>query len=328
MSLKAGITCGIGLFIAFIGFQNSKLVVDGSTLVAIYPFKAALADGRFWSEGIGALLAFVGIILTVAFMIKKVPGGILLGILCTWLLGILLQVAGIYQPNPELGMYSVLPDFSSGFGIPSLKPTLMQMDFSGLLGLNFITVMLSFLFVDLFDTMGTLIGVASKADMLDEKGRLPRIRGALMADAVGTSLGAVLGTSTVSTYVESSSGVMAGGRTGLTSVVTGLLFAVALFLSPIFLAIPSFATAPALVVVGFMMITTVFRIDFDDMSEAIPAFVAMIVMPFMYSISEGIALGVISYVLIQLVSGKVREKKVHWLMYVLAIAFILKYLFV
>lgn len=164
--------------------------------------------------------------------------------------------------------------------------------------------------------------------MLDEKGRLPRIRGALMADAVGTSLGAVLGTSTVSTYVESSSGVMAGGRTGLTSVVTGLLFAVALFLSPIFLAIPSFATAPALVVVGFMMITTVFRIDFDDMSEAIPAFVAMIVMPFMYSISEGIALGVISCVLIQLVSGKVREKKVHWLMYVLAIAFILKYLFV
>lgn len=274
------------------------------------------------------MLAFVGIILTVAFMIKKVPGGILLGILCTWLLGILLQVAGIYQPNPELGMYSVLPDFSSGFGIPSLKPTLMQMDFSGLLGLNFITVMLSFLFVDLFDTMGTLIGVASKADMLDENGRLPRIRGALMADAVGTSLGAVLGTSTVSTYVESSSGVMAGGRTGLTSVVTGLLFAVALFLSPIFLAIPSFATAPALVVVGFMMITTVFRIDFDDMSEAIPAFVAMIVMPFMYSISEGIALGVISYVLIQLVSGKVREKKVHWLMYVLAIAFILKYLFV
>lgn len=225
-------------------------------------------------------------------------------------------------------MYSVLPDFSGGFGIPSLKPTLMQMDFSGLLGLNFITVMLSFLFVDLFDTMGTLIGVASKADMLDEQGRLPRIRGALMADAVGTSLGAVLGTSTVSTYVESSSGVMAGGRTGLTSVVTGLLFAVALFLSPIFLAIPSFATAPALVVVGFMMITTVFRIDFDDMSEAIPAFVAMIVMPFMYSISEGIALGVISYVLIQIVSGKVREKKVHWLMYVLAIAFVLKYLFV
>ncbi len=302
--------------------------MDGSTLVAIYPFKAALADGRFWSEGIGALLAFVGIILTVAFMIKKVPGGILLGILCTWLLGILLQVAGIYQPNPELGMYSVLPDFSGGFGIPSLKPTLMQMDFSGLLGLNFITVMLSFLFVDLFDTMGTLIGVASKADMLDEQGGLPRIRGALMADAVGTSLGAVLGTSTVSTYVESSSGVMAGGRTGLTSVVTGLLFAVALFLSPIFLAIPSFATAPALVVVGFMMITTVFRIDFDDMSEAIPAFVAMIVMPFMYSISEGIALGVISYVLIQIVSGKVREKKVHWLMYVLAIAFVLKYLFV
>ena len=274
------------------------------------------------------MLAFVGIILTVAFMFKKVPGGILLGILCTWLLGILLQVAGIYQPNPELGMYSVLPDFSGGFGIPSLKPTMMQKDISGMLGLNFITVMLSFLFVDLFDTMGSVIGGASKADMLDEQGRLPRIRGALMADAVGTSLGAVLGTSTVSTYVESSSGVMAGGRTGLTSVVTGLLFAVALFLSPIFLAIPSFATAPALVVVGFMMITTVFRIDFDDMSEAIPAKKTKNKKHFMYSISEGIALGVISYVLIQIVSGKVREKKVHWLMYVLAIAFVLKYLFV
>lgn len=328
MSLKAGITCGIGLFIAFIGFQNSKLVVDGSTLVAIYPFKAALADGRFWSEGIGALLAFVGIILTVAFMIKKVPGGILLGILCTWLLGILLQVAGIYQPNPELGMYSVLPDFSSGFGIPSLKPTLMQMDFSGLLGLNFITVMLSFLFVDLFDTMGTLIGVASKADMLDENGKLPKIKGALMADAVGTAAGAALGTSTTTTFVESASGVAEGGRTGLTGLTAALLFGLSLFLSPIFLAIPSFATAPALIIVGFLMLTSITKINFGDYTEAIPAFICIIAMPFMYSISEGISFGVISYVVINLVTGNAKNKKISLLMYILAVLFILKYILI
>ena len=325
MSLKAGITCGIGLFIAFIGFQNSKLVVDGSTLVAIYPFKAALADGRFWSEGIGALLAFVGIILTVAFMIKKVPGGILLGILCTWLLGILLQVAGIYQPNPELGMYSVLPDFSGGFGIPSLKPTLMQMDFSGLLGLNFITVMLSFLFVDLFDTLGTLIGVASKADMLDEEGKLPRIKGALMADSIATCAGAVLGTSTTTTFVESASGVTEGGRTGLTSMTTGILFLLAVVFSPLFLTIPSFATAPALIIVGFYMMGSAIKIDFSDPSEGIPAFLTILAMPTAYSISEGIAIGVISWTIVNVVTGKAKEKKISPLMYVLTVLFILKY---
>ena len=202
------------------------------------------------------------------------------------------------------------------------------MDFTGLLSFNFVTIMLSFLFVDLFDTLGTLIGVASKADMLDAEGKLPKIKGALLADAIGTTAGAMLGTSTVTTFVESSSGVVAGGRTGLTSVVSALLFGLSLFLSPIFLAIPSFATAPALVVVGFMMLETIVKINFDDMSEAVPAFIATIAMPFMYSISEGISLGVISYVFINLISGKVKDKKIHWLMYVLAIVFILKYIFV
>ncbi len=325
-SLKYGVTCGIGLFITFIGLQNSKLVVDSSTLVSIFPFKKAIEDGSIYSQGMGAILAFIGIILTVVLLVKKVPGAILIGILGTWILGIIFEIVGIYIPNAELGMYSVLPDFSNGISVPSIRPTLMKMDFSGLLSLNFVTIMLSFLFVDLFDTLGTLIGVASKADMLDKDGKLPRIRGALLADAIGTTAGAMLGTSTVTTFVESSSGVMLGGRTGLTSVTSAVLFGLSLFLSPIFLAIPSFATAPALVIVGLMMLSSITRINFDDMAEAAPAFVALIAMPFMYSISEGIALGVISYVVINASIGK--AKKVHPLMYVLAIAFVLKYIFV
>ena len=325
-SLKYGVTCGIGLFITFIGLQNSKLVVDSSTLVSIFPFKKAIEDGSIYSQGMGAILAFIGIILTVVLLVKKVPGAILIGILGTWILGIIFEIVGIYIPNAELGMYSVLPDFSNGISVPSITPTLMKMDFSGLLSLNFVTIMLSFLFVDLFDTLGTLIGVASKADMLDKDGKLPRIRGALLADAIGTTAGAMLGTSTVTTFVESSSGVMLGGRTGLTSVTSAVLFGLSLFLSPIFLAVPSFATAPALVIVGLMMLSSITRINFDDMAEAAPAFVALIAMPFMYSISEGIALGVISYVVINASIGK--AKKVHPLMYVLAIAFVLKYIFV
>lgn len=223
-------------------------------------------------------------------------------------------------------MASVIPDFSAGFSVPSIAPTLMKMDFSGLLSFNFITIMLSFLFVDLFDTLGTLIGVASKADMLDKEGRLPKIKGALLADAVATTAGAVLGTSTVTTFVESSSGVMAGGRTGLTAVTAAVLFLLSLFLSPIFLAIPSFATAPALIIVGFMMMGAVVRINFDDIGEAVPAFIAIFAMPFMYSISEGIALGVIAFVLINLFSGK--KERISPILYVLAVLFLLKYLFV
>ena len=207
-------------------------------------------------------------------------------------------------------------------------PTVMQMDFTGILTFNFVTVMLSFMFVDLFDTLGTLIGVASKADMLDKEGKLPHIKGALLADSTATIAGAMLGTSTVTTFVESSSGVMAGGRTGLTAVIVAGLFLLSLLFAPIFLAIPAFATAPALIIVGFLMLGTVLNIDFNNVSEAVPAFTAIIAMPFMYSISEGISLGVISYVFINMVLGGEARRKISGVMYILAILFILKYIYV
>ena len=327
-SLKYGVTGGIGLFIAFIGLQNSHIVVDGATLVSIYPFKASLANGEFYSTGISALLALIGVIITAVMMIKNVRGAILWGIISTWVLGMVCEVTGLYVPDLSKGAFSVMPDFSNGLYIPSLMPSFMQMDFSAILTFNFITIMLSFMFVDLFDTLGTLIGVASKANMLDEQGRLPRIRGALLADSIATSAGAVLGTSTVTTFVESSSGVMAGGRTGLTAVTVAGLFLLSLLFAPIFLAIPAFATAPALIIVGFLMLGTVLNIDFNDLGEAIPAFIAIIAMPFMYSISEGISLGIISYVIINVFSGMVGKKNISSIMYILAALFILKYIFV
>lgn len=326
MTLKHAVSAGIGLYIAFIGMQNAKIVVDSATLVSLFSFKSSLADGTFNSVGITVVLALAGILITGVLLVKNVKGNILWGILITWGIGIVCQLTGLYQINPELGMYSLLPDFSNGISIPSLAPTLMQMDYRGILNLNFFVIMFAFLFVDLFDTLGTLIGVASKADMLDKDGKLPRIRGALLADAVGTSVGAMLGTSTTTTFVESASGVAEGGRTGLTAVVAALLFGLSLFLSPIFLAIPSFATAPALIVVGFLMMSSVTKIDFNDYTEAIPAYIALIAMPFMYSISEGIAMGVISYVVINLVSGKAKEKDISMLMYILAVLFVIKYI--
>lgn len=327
-ALKFGVSGGIGLFITFIGLQSAKLVVDGPTLVGLYPFKAAIANGEFFSTGIGAVLAILGVLFTAVLLAKKVPGAILWGIVATWFAGIGCEVVGVYVPNPQLGMFSVMPDFSRGLSIPSLTPTLMQMDFSGIFTFNFVTIMLSFMFVDLFDTLGTLIGVASKANMLDRYGRLPKIRGALLADSIATAGGAMLGTSTVTTFVESSAGVAVGGRTGLTGVVSAGFFAISLLLSPIFLAIPAFATAPALITVGFMMLTSIMNIDFTDFSEAIPAFLAIIAMPFTYSISEGIALGVISYVLIHLTSGNYRFKNIGGIIYILAVLFVLKYIFV
>lgn len=327
-ALKYGVTSGIGLFIAFIGLQNSKIVVDGPTLVGLYPFKASLADGSFYTIGIGALLAVIGILITAIMLVKKVSGGILFGIIITWVLGMLCELTGLYLPDPKAGMFSVMPDFSAGLMVPSLAPTFMQMDFSVLLTFNFITIMLSFMFVDLFDTLGTLIGVASKADMLDKDGRLPKIEGALLADSIATTGGAVLGTSTVTTFVESSAGVAAGGRTGLTSVTVAFLFLLSLFLAPVFLAIPAFATAPALVIVGFLMFSSMLKIDFNDASEAIPAFISAIAMPFMYSISEGISLGVISYVAINLLCGTYRNKNMSSIIYILAVLFILKYIYV
>ena len=328
MNLKHAVSVGIGLFIAFIGLQNAKIVVDSATLVSVYSFKTSIKEGLFHTEGITVLLALIGILVTSVLVIKKVKGNILWGILITWALGIVCQLIGIYTPNPEAGWFSLLPDFSSGFGVPSLAPTFMHMDFSRVFTLDFVIIMFAFLFVDMFDTLGTLIGVASKADMLDENGKLPKIRGALLADAVGTSVGAALGTSTTTTFVESASGVSEGGRTGLTSLVAALLFGLSLFLSPIFLAIPSFATAPALVIVGFLMLTSIVKIDFNDYTETLPAFICIIAMPFMYSISEGIAFGVISYVVINLVTGKAKEKKISVLMYILAVLFVLKYVLI
>ena len=273
------------------------------------------------------MLAIIGVIITAILVVKNVKGNILWGILITWVLGIICQLTGVYVPNAELGFYNLLPDFSNGISIPSLAPVFCKMNFSGILSLNFIVVIFSFLFVDLFDTIGTLIGVSSKAGMLDENGKLPRIKGALLADAIATTAGAVLGTSTTTTFVESASGVSEGGRTGLTSVTTAILFGLSLFLSPIFLAIPSFATAPALIIVGLYMLTNVMNIDFSDMSEAIPCYICIIAMPFFYSISEGISMGIIAYVAFNLITGKAKEKKVSVLMYVLAVLFILKYIF-
>ena len=300
--------------------------MDSATLVGMYSFKASVANGMFSSEGITVLLALIGVLITGVLLVKGVKGNILWGILITWALGIVCQLTGLYQINPEAGFYSLLPDFSNGISIPSLAPTFMKMDFSRVASLDFLVVMFAFLFVDMFDTLGTLIGVASKANMLDAQGRLPRIRGALLSDSVGTAVGAVLGTSTTTTFVESASGVAEGGRTGLTAVVAAILFALSLFLSPIFLAIPSFATAPALIVVGFLMLTSILKVNFEDYTEAIPAYVAVIAMPFMYSISEGIAMGIISYVVINLVTGKAKEKNITPLMYVLAVLFVLKYI--
>ena len=327
VSLKSAVSVGIGLFIAFIGLQNAKIVLSNSSTVAgLYSLSSYNANlqsaatlngteyvaGTFNDVGITVLLAVIGVILTAVLVVRNVKGNILWGILATWILGMICQACGLYVPNPANGFYSLFPDFSNGLSI--LKTG------------EFFVIMFAFLFVDMFDTIGTLIGVSSKANMLDKNGKLPRIKGALMADAVATCAGAVLGTSTTTTFVESASGVSEGGRTGLTAVTTAILFGLALFLSPIFLAIPSFATAPALIVVGFYMLTNVVNIDFSDLSEAIPCYICIGAMPFFYSISEGIAMGVISYVAIQILSGKAKEKKISVIMYILAVLFILKYL--
>lgn len=323
-SLKVAVSVGIGLFITFIGLQNAHIVVDGSTLVGLFSFNGSVKAGTFQSEGITVVLALIGLLITAFLVIKNVKGNILLGILITWVLGIICQLTGLYVPNAEAGFYSLIP--SGIISAPaSVAPTLFKMDFSAIASLNFVVVVFAFLFVDIFDTLGTLIGCATKANMLDKEGKLPGIKGALMADAVGTTVGACLGTSTITTFVESSSGIAEGGRTGLTSIVSGLLFILALFFSPVFLAIPSFATAPALIVVGFFMMQSVAKINWSDMLEAIPAFICIFAMPFMYSISEGISFGVISFVVLNAVAGK--AKKITPLMWVLAVLFILKYIF-
>lgn len=323
LTLKKGVSVGIGLFIAFIGLQGANLVVNNdSTLVTVIDFTA-----DFYTTGICALLAVIGTILIAVLYIKRIKGSILIGIFATWILGIICELTGLYKVVPDAGFYSLIPSWST-FDLTAIGSTFGQcfnVDFSAIKILDMIVIVFAFLFVDMFDTLGTLIGVANKAKMLDKNGKLPRIKQALLADAVATSAGAVLGTSTTTTFVESSAGVSEGARTGLASVVTGLLFLVAIFLSPIFVAIPGFATAPALIFVGFLMVSAVVEIDFNDMTEAIPAYLCLLAMPLMYSISEGIAVGIISYVVINLICGK--AKKITPLMYILAVLFILKYIF-
>lgn len=321
LTLKKGVSVGLGLFVAFIGFQNGHLVVNSdATLVTVVNFRE-----NFNTVGISAILALVGLFVIVILNVKKVKGAILFGILATWVLGMICEALGIYVVDVEAGFYSLFPAWSE-FNLGAIGQTFGQcfnVDFSAVRLTDFFVIVFAFLFVDLFDTLGTLIGVANKANMLDENGKLPRVKEALMADAIATTAGAVLGTSTTTTFVESSAGVVEGARTGLASVVTGFLFLLSVFLAPVFTTIPGFATAPALIYVGFLMVSAVAEIDFEDITEAIPAYLCLIAMPLMYSISEGIAIGVISYVVVNLVAGK--HKKITPLMYILAVLFVLKY---
>lgn len=274
-----------------------------------------------FAEGL-VFLALIGLVIISVLYIKNVKGSILLGILITWALGILAQFTGLYAGDSVLPVWS---DFNLGAISKTFGQCFSSAAFANFRILDFIVIMFSFLFVDIFDTLGTMIACADKAKMLDKDGKLPRIRSALLADSIATSCGAILGTSTTTTFVESSSGVSEGARTGLASVVTGLLFFLSIFLSPIFIAIPGFATAPALIFVGFLMITAVKDIHFDNAIEAIPAYLTLLTMPILYSISDGIAVGFISYVILHLFTGKAKEIKP--LMYILAVLFVLKYIF-
>lgn len=320
-NLKYAVSIGIGFFIALIGLLNANIIVkDPSTALAHFNFQG----GDFNTTGITVLISIIGIMFTGILINKKVPGGLLWGILGTWGLGMICQALNIYIPNPEVGFYSLFPNFSQMTNLGDLQATFMKFDLSAIANPQFWFVVFAFLFVDIFDTLGTLTGCAIEGNMLDENGNLPGARKALLTDAIGTTIGACLGTSTVTAFVESSSGVAEGARTGFASVVTGVLFILALILSPIFLAIPSFATAPALILVGcFMMRSSAKQIDWDDFSEAIPAFMIMIMMPFSYSIATGIAYGFVTYTLINLIFGN--RKKVNWIMIVLSILFIIKF---
>ncbi len=315
VTLKYSVSAGIGLFIAFIGFQDAGIIVDGgATLVTI--------SKQMTSAPI--VLAIVGVIIIAVLAHKKVRGSILIGIVITWALGIIAELTGWYVPDMQ-DTFSVIP---GGIVAPVHFDEMLwfRFDFGALGNLDFWVVMFSFLFVDLFDTLGTLIGVSSKAGLLDKEGKLPRAKQALFADAVATTVGACIGTSTTTTYVESAAGVADGGRTGLTAIMTAGLFLLALPFAPLFSSIPTFATAPALIYVGFLMLESVTKINFTDVTKGLPAFLTILVMPISYSISEGIAFGVISYTILNVFAGK--KKDVYPLMYFLTIAFILKFVFV
>lgn len=315
-NLKYGITAGIGLFIAFIGLQGAGVVVsDDSTLLAL---------GNFASPEVA--LCLVGVVVIAVMNHFNIKGSILWGILITWGLGIIAELTGWYVVDPEAGVYSLIPSFSaSSFIPPSIAPTFFQFDFSWIASniSQFIIIVFSFLFVDMFDTIGTVIGVADKANLLDKDGKLPRVGRVLMADAVGTVAGSMLGTSTITSFVESSSGVAEGGKTGLTAMTTGLLFIVALFLSPIFLAIPSFATAPALIIVGFFMASSIKKMHFDgDVADAVGGYLAFLIMPLTYSIANGIMFGMLAWFIIKICTGQI--KKIHPVMYIVCALFIFR----
>lgn len=333
LSLKSAVSAGIGLFITIIALINAHVLqASESTVVSLISFHAAFdkAYNVVDLQVCCAVLCLVGIVITALLVYKNVRGSILLGILITWVLGIICELTGLYRPNPDAGFFSVIP--SGVINVPaSMAPTFgkfidgfKEINTKGVM--SFVIVVVSFLFVDIFDTLGTLIGCAKAGKMLNERGRLHNVKYALFADAVGTTVGAVAGTSTITTFVESASGVEAGGRTGLTAITVGVLFLVAMFFWPIFSAIPGFATSPALVVVGYLMMKHVVDIPWDDATEGIPAFLAILAMPFFYSISEGIAFGIISYVAINLFSGN--GKKVTPTLFVIALLFIAKYLFI
>ena len=315
-NLKYGITSGIGLFIAFVGLKGAGVVVsDDSTLVAL---------GNFGRPEVA--LCLIGILVIAVMNHYNVKGSILWGILITWLLGIIAQLTGWYVVDPDAGAASLIPSLSaSSFIPPSISSTFCKFDFAwiGSHVSEFVVIVFSFLFVDMFDTIGTVIGVAEKADLLDEDGNLPRVGRVLMADAIGTVAGSMLGTSTVTSFVESSSGVAEGGKTGLTAMTTGILFLVALFLSPIFLAIPSFATAPALVIVGFFMASSIKKMEFDgDLADAVGGYLAFLMMPLTYSIANGIMFGVLAWFIIKVCTGQL--KKIHPVMYIVCALFIIR----
>ena len=335
LNLKKAVSAGIGLFICFIGLTGAQIIVGNpATKISLFSFKQAMLAGTFHTTGITVVLAILGVLFTAFLMVAKVRGNILWGILFTWILGILCEVSGLYVPDPAHGAFSTLPNLSAGlasFAPASISPLIGELDFSQVATFNFVVVLLAFLFVDIFDTLGTLIGVSSKANMLDKDGNVPNVSRALMADAVATTAGAALGTSTVTTFVESSTGVSAGGRTGYTAITIGVLFLVAMFFSPIFIAIPSCATAPALIYVGYLMLGAAKNIEFDNITEGLPAFITIAAMPLTYSIGDGLILGVLSYVLVNLLYNVMapaeKRKKVSVVMIVLAILFILKFWF-
>ena len=340
LTLKRAVAAGIGLFICLIAMKTAGIIVGNqATLVALVNFKSV----DFHTQGVTAVLALAGTLLTGFMLVKGLKGAILLGIIATWVLGMIAQATGVYVPDPAAGYFSTYPSFTMGdiantfseFGqtvgalfnpegwTHTQDGVVVKSGWTLIKTLDFFVVMFAFFFVDLFDTLGTLIGVSMKGGFLDKDGKLPRISGALCADSIATSIGAVLGTSTTTTYVESASGVMAGGKTGLTSVTSAALFALAILFAPIFLAIPGFATTPALIIVGYMMLSSCADVDWRDAGEAVPAFLAIAAMPFCYSISDGIMFGIISYTVINALACNF--KRIHWIMYILTALFIAKY---